>query len=69
MTLELTKIGGKNQKFKTETDALEFFASHGISVAPLLRGDGDSQGGTVSGNQSSTPLPPVEGGLETNPLK
>lgn len=33
MTLELAKIGGKNQKFKTEAQALEFFAKHGVTVA------------------------------------
>ncbi len=37
--------------------------------APLSRGDGDSQGGLVSENQNKTPLPPLTGGLETNPLK
>ena len=33
MILELAKIGGKNQKFKTEAQALEFFAGHGVTVA------------------------------------
>lgn len=33
MILELAKIGGKNQKFKTEADALEFFAKHRVSIA------------------------------------
>lgn len=33
MTLELAKIGGKNQKFKTEAQALEFFAAHGVTIA------------------------------------
>ena len=37
--------------------------------APLSRGAGDSQGGLVSENQNKTPLPPLTGGLETNPLK
>jgi glutamate dehydrogenase len=37
--------------------------------APLSRGEGDSQGGLVSENQSKTPLPPLTGGLETNPLQ
>ena len=36
---------------------------------PLSRGAGDSQGGLVSENQNKTPLPPLTGGLETNPLK
>ncbi len=32
MALELAKIGGKNQKFKTEAQALEFFAKHGVTI-------------------------------------
>lgn len=32
MMIELAKIWGKNQKFKTEADALAFFARHGIST-------------------------------------
>lgn len=35
MTLELSKIGGKNQKFKTEAQALEFFAKHGVTVGDM----------------------------------
>jgi DNA topoisomerase I len=32
MMLELTKIDGKNHKFKTQDEALAFFASHGASL-------------------------------------
>ena len=33
MILELAKISGKNQKFKTESEALEFFGSHGVNMS------------------------------------
>ena len=35
-------------------------------ISPLWRGDGDSQGGFVSENQSNTSLPPLTGGLIAN---
>ena len=35
MLIELAKIGGKSQKFKTEADALAFFKSHGIDPSHI----------------------------------
>lgn len=36
LSVELTKIGGKGVKFKTEEEAKRFFASHNIQETSLL---------------------------------
>lgn len=35
MIIELAKIGGKNQKFKTQSEALDFFQKHDIELAAV----------------------------------
>ena len=35
--LDLTKMGGKNQKFKNEDEAKQFFQSHGIDFASVKK--------------------------------
>lgn len=35
MSIELSKIGGKNPKFKTQDEALDFFAKHGLSLTSI----------------------------------
>ena len=35
MSIELSKIGGKSKKLKTESEIKEFFASHGVSVSSI----------------------------------
>jgi len=46
MMIELSKIAGKNQKFKTESDALEFFENHGINIS-ATKPTKDKKGNTV----------------------
>jgi DNA topoisomerase-1 len=54
MMIELTKVGGKPARMKTEADIQAFFQTHGIATS-LSRGDGDSQGGLVSGSLNKNP--------------
>lgn len=46
MMIELAKIGGKNQKFKQESDALHFFEDHGINITSTKPAK-DKKGNTV----------------------
>lgn len=39
MMIELAKVDGKTKKMKNEADVAKFFATHGIDISPLRRGD------------------------------
>lgn len=46
MMIELSKIWGKNQKFKSESDALHFFENHGIHISGA-KPTKDKKGNTI----------------------